>query len=109
MRVLLLYPNLYGMNMLPPAIGLFTALLRRDGHEVKLFDTTVYEGLASVDSDKQKADNLNARPYRLPAKAAGVAYRSAAGLRSRADCHVGHGGYVPPPAIDALFCNAFDD
>ncbi len=25
MRVLLLYPNLYGMNMLPPAIGLFTA------------------------------------------------------------------------------------
>lgn len=63
MRVLLLYPNLYGMNMLPPAIGLFTALLRRDGHEVSLFDTTVYEGLASVDSDKQKADNLNARPY----------------------------------------------
>lgn len=63
MRVLLLYPNLYGMNMLPPAIGLFTALLRRDGHEVSLFDTTIYEGLASVDSDKQKADNLNARPY----------------------------------------------
>lgn len=63
MRVLLLYPNLYGMNMLPPAIGLFTAILRRDGHELALFDTTVYEGLASVDSDKQKADNLNARPY----------------------------------------------
>lgn len=63
MRVLLLYPNLYGMNMLPPAIGLFTALLRRDGHEVDLFDTTVYEDMAPVDSDKQKADNLNARPY----------------------------------------------
>jgi radical SAM superfamily enzyme YgiQ (UPF0313 family) len=60
---MLLYPNLYGMNMLPPAIGLFTALLRRDGHEVSLFDTTVYEDLAPVDSDKQKADNLNARPY----------------------------------------------
>ncbi len=63
MKVLLLYPNLYGMNMLPPAIGLFTALLRRDGHEVSLFDTTVYEDLASCDSDKQKAENLNARPY----------------------------------------------
>lgn len=63
MRVLLLYPNLYGMNMLPPAIGLFTSLLRRDGHEVDLFDTTVYEDLAQVDSDKQKSDNLNARPY----------------------------------------------
>lgn len=63
MRVLLLYPNLYGMNMLPPAIGLFTSILRRDGHDVALFDTTVYEDLAQVDSDKQKADNLNARPY----------------------------------------------
>jgi anaerobic magnesium-protoporphyrin IX monomethyl ester cyclase len=63
MRVLLLYPNLYGMNMLPPAIGLFTALLRRDGHVVSLFDTTVYENMAPVDSDMQKAENLNARPY----------------------------------------------
>ena len=63
MKVLLLYPNLYGMNMLPPAIGLFTALLRRDGHKIKLFDTTIYEDLAGSDSDKQKADNLNARPF----------------------------------------------
>src|SRR3989344_4770315 len=63
MNVLLLYPNLYGMNMLPPAIGLFTALLRRDGHRVSLFDTTIYENLAPIDSDKQKAENLNARPY----------------------------------------------
>ncbi len=63
MRVLLLYPNLYGMNMLPPAIGLFTAILQNAGHRVDLFDTTVYEGLAQVDSDKQKADNLNARPF----------------------------------------------
>lgn len=63
MNVLLLYPNLYGMNMLPPAIGLFTAILRRNGHNVSLFDTTVYENLASVNSDKQKADNLNARSY----------------------------------------------
>lgn len=63
MRVLLLYPNLYGMNMLPPAIGLFTAILKRDGHVVALFDTTVYEDLAPIDSDKRKADDLNARPF----------------------------------------------
>jgi anaerobic magnesium-protoporphyrin IX monomethyl ester cyclase len=63
MRVLLLYPNLYGMNMLPPAIGLFTAILKREGHVVALFDTTIYEGLTSVDSDKMKSDNLNARPF----------------------------------------------
>ena len=63
MNVLLVYPNLYGMNMLPPAIGLFTAILRINGHGVALFDTTAYEDLAPIDSDKQKADNLNARPY----------------------------------------------
>lgn len=63
MRILLFYPNLYGMNTLPPAIGLFTAILRQRGHEVALFDTTVYESLSSVDADKQKSDNLNARPF----------------------------------------------
>lgn len=63
MKVLLLYPNLYGMNMLPPAIGLFTAILRREGHTVGLFDTTIYDGLATIDSDKMKSENLNARPF----------------------------------------------
>lgn len=64
MKVLLFYPNFYGMNMLPPAIGLFTAILRKDGHQVELFDTTVYEGsFSDTDSDKQKSENLNARPF----------------------------------------------
>lgn len=63
MKVLLIYPNLYGMNMLPPAIGLFTATLRQDGHQVALFDSTMYEGLGDVNSDKVKSDNLNARPF----------------------------------------------
>lgn len=64
MKVLLFYPNLYGMNTLPPAIGLFTAVLRQRGHEVALFDTTVYEGLyGAIDTDKQKSENLNARPF----------------------------------------------
>lgn len=63
MRILLFYPNLYGMNTLPPVIGLFTAILRQRGHDVALFDTTIYESLSSVDSDKQKSENLNARPF----------------------------------------------
>jgi len=64
MKVLLFYPNLYGMNMLPPAIGFFTALLRKDGHDVALFDTTIYEGLDdSINTDQEKADNLNARAF----------------------------------------------
>ena len=40
-RVLLIYPNQRGMNMLPPAIALFSALLKRDGHAVSLFDSTL--------------------------------------------------------------------
>ena len=40
MNVLFLYPNLQGMNMLPPAIGLFVSLLRMNGHKVDLFDST---------------------------------------------------------------------
>jgi len=64
MKVLLFYPNLYGMNMLPPAIGIFTSILNKEGHLVRLFDTTVYEGLnGTIDTDQEKANNLNARPF----------------------------------------------
>lgn len=65
MKILLLYPNFYGMNMLPVSIGIFTALLKVDGHEVRLFDTTVYKESTEngLDFDKLKSDNLNARPF----------------------------------------------
>lgn len=64
MDILLFYPNLYGMNMMPPAIGIFTSILKDGGHNVQLFDTTVYEGLyGSIDTDKEKSKNLNARPF----------------------------------------------
>lgn len=64
MKILLVYPNLYGMNMIPPSFGLFTAILKREGHRLALFDTTMYEGLSDqVNSDKLKSDNLNARPF----------------------------------------------
>ena len=51
MKILLVYPNFYGMNMLPPAIGLFTAILKREGYDVRLFDTTIYENLTEFNSD----------------------------------------------------------
>ena len=68
MKVLLFYPNFYGMNMLPPAIGLFTSILRQNGHEVALFDTTVYDDIGSesgttINFDKKKSESLSARPY----------------------------------------------
>lgn len=64
MKILLFYPNLYGMNTLPPAIGIFTAILKKAGHNLALFDTTIYKGLyGSIDTDMQKSRYLNARPY----------------------------------------------
>ena len=64
MKVLLLYPNIHGMNMLPPAIGLFSALLKRNGHLVELFDSTTWiiPG-EDFDSDKEKERILTARPF----------------------------------------------
>ena len=62
-RVLFIYPNTFGMNMLPPAIALFNALLKREGHSVRLFDATYYSLDYGVDSDGSKADNLNVMPY----------------------------------------------
>jgi len=69
-KVMLVYPNLRGMNMLPPAIGLLSSVLKNKGYEVKLFDTTYYERLdddhAESDSDQMKVDKLMARPYKMP-------------------------------------------
>jgi len=62
-RVLFIYPNTFGMNMLPPAIALFNALLKREGHLVHLFDATYYSVDYGIDSDGTKADNLNVIPY----------------------------------------------
>jgi anaerobic magnesium-protoporphyrin IX monomethyl ester cyclase len=65
MKILLLYPNLHGMNMLPSAISLFTSLLKIHGHEVDLFDSTnwLIPGEEGFDSDKVKEKNLNVRPF----------------------------------------------
>ena len=70
-KVLLIYPNQRGMNMLPPAIGLLSSILKEDGNDVKLFDTTYYERLdesedSEVDSDQIKTEKLMARPYNMP-------------------------------------------
>ena len=62
-RVLFLYPNTYGMNMLPPAVALFSALLKQRGHQVGLFDATYYQTDYGVDSDGTKANHLNVVPY----------------------------------------------
>lgn len=65
MKVLFLYPNIHGINMLPSALGLFCGLLKQHGHVVDLFDSTNYEisGETDVNSDKEKERLLSARPF----------------------------------------------
>ncbi|MBT5470458.1 MAG: B12-binding domain-containing radical SAM protein [Nitrospina sp.] len=67
-KVLFIYPNTFGMNMLPPAISLFSAILRKQGHEVALFDATYYAIDYGVDSDGIKAERLNVVPFDLGAR-----------------------------------------
>ena len=62
-KVLFIYPNTYGMNMLPPAIALFSALLKDHGHSVDLFDATYYQTDHGIDSDGTKAERLNVVPF----------------------------------------------
>jgi radical SAM superfamily enzyme YgiQ (UPF0313 family) len=62
-KVLFVYPNTFGMNMLPPAIALFSALLKREGHQTEIFDATYYQTDYGIDSDGSKAEHLNVVPY----------------------------------------------
>jgi len=62
-KVLLLYPNGKLMNPPPISIGIFTALLKKNGFEVDLFDSTLYPEPKSIGSDEAKEQNLQVRPF----------------------------------------------
>ena len=51
LKILFLYPNGKGMTMLPPGISLLSAILKREGFVVDLFDTTQYD---SIKEDGEK-------------------------------------------------------
>tara|TARA_B100001996_G_C18666575_1_gene595109 strand:- start:710 stop:2329 length:1620 start_codon:yes stop_codon:yes gene_type:complete len=67
-KVLFIYPNTYGMNMLPPAIAGFSALLKKNGHKVEIFDTTYYAIDYGVDADGTKVERLNVVPFDMGKK-----------------------------------------
>lgn len=60
-RVLFIYPNTPLLNPPPVAIGIFAALLKNLGVEVRVFDTTFHQG--GNTSDKVKEENLQVRPF----------------------------------------------
>ena len=67
-KVLFIYPNTYGMNMLPPAIAMFSAILKKEGHQVQIFDTTYYSIDYGMDSDGSKMERLNVVPFKMETK-----------------------------------------
>lgn len=70
MRVLLVYPNVRGLNMLPPAVASFSALLKDNGHETLLFDTTYYNPQDDdlIDGESYKEQHLHVPLYEKPAE-----------------------------------------
>ena len=62
-KVQFIYPNTYGMNMLPPAIAIFSSLLKSNGHKIQVFDTTYYAVDFGIDADGTKMERLNVVPF----------------------------------------------
>ena len=41
-KILLVYPNIPLMTVPPLSMGIFTSILKKEGYQVELFDTTPY-------------------------------------------------------------------
>src|SRR3989344_3644243 len=61
-KILLVYPSIPGMLVLPSAIGLFTAILKKASFELDLFDATLYKTEVSISPEK-RVDYLQARKF----------------------------------------------
>jgi anaerobic magnesium-protoporphyrin IX monomethyl ester cyclase len=64
-RVLLVYPNIQMSALMPLSMGLFTALLKREGYIVDLFDCTFYtDGPSDLDdTNQEKVKNQQVLSY----------------------------------------------
>lgn len=67
-KVLFLYPNTYGTNMIPPAIALFSAMLKKRGHKIEIFDTTYYNTGYGVNPNQAQEDRLAILPSNLASR-----------------------------------------
>ncbi|MBI2635375.1 MAG: B12-binding domain-containing radical SAM protein [Parcubacteria group bacterium] len=65
-RVLMLYPSLQTESIVSPTLALFSALLKREGFTVSLFDSSGYQTETDLKSSgKVKMANLNVRPFEI--------------------------------------------
>ena len=47
-RILMFYPNLHMSALMPQVIGIFTALFKREGYTLDLFDATYYKDFDKI-------------------------------------------------------------
>jgi len=62
-RVLFVYPNLQMSALAPQAIGYLSAMLKKGGFSVDLFDSTFYQSEYVSDTNKEKVKNSIVLPY----------------------------------------------
>lgn len=61
-RVLFIYPNLSMSSMVPHSIAVLSAVLKKNGMETDVFDTTFYPD-QTIDTNQDKVSVLNVLPY----------------------------------------------
>ncbi len=67
MKILFVYPNILLVNRIPLGIAYLSAILKREGHEVNLFDTTFYKNIDAegVTDDDIRYQTLQVKPADL--------------------------------------------
>ncbi|PWB52457.1 MAG: radical SAM protein [Candidatus Methanoperedenaceae archaeon] len=63
-KILLVYPNLQMINLLPSNISILAACLKQKGFDVELFDTTFYK-IEEKSVDEKRVEILQLRPFNL--------------------------------------------
>ena len=63
-KVLLVYPNLTCVSLMPSSVALLSAYLKLAGNEVKLFDTTYYK-MTGKTNDEMRVDRMHVRKFNI--------------------------------------------
>ncbi len=63
-KVLLVYPNLMLVSLLPNNIAILSACLKKEGHDVKVFDTTLYK-TTEVTNDEMRVERMQVRKFSI--------------------------------------------
>jgi len=61
-KVLLVYPNLMLVSTLPNNIALLASCIKKEGHDVKVFDTTLYK-TTEITNDELRVERMQVRSF----------------------------------------------